>query len=210
LAGAERTARELRDMLRLRRSTAARTVPVLITAATHTEGVAELVEAIAAHATQARGRRLRTATPRAARSLIAPSTDMSDDVIARAKRLQAADAFMSLCNVALVAVGEGHATLRMGVDRSHLNFHGACHGGALFALADGAFGLASNSHGVFAAGIDAHIAYHVAAREGDVLLARATEIARGRRVATYRVDVEREDGARIASFTGTVYRSDRS
>ena len=107
-------------------------------------------------------------------------------------------------------VGEGHATLRMTVDRSHLNFHGACHGGALFALADGAFGLASNSHGVFAAGIDAHMAYHVAAREGDVLLARATEIARGRRVATYRVDVEREDGARIASFTGTVYRSDRS
>ncbi len=117
---------------------------------------------------------------------------------------------MRLCNVRARDVGEGHATLRMTVDRSHLNFHGACHGGALFALADGAFGLASNSHGVFAAGIDAHIAYHVAAREGDVLLARATEIARGRRVATYRVDVEREDGARIASFTGTVYRSDRS
>jgi LAO/AO transport system kinase len=208
LPAAQRTDRDLRDMLRLRRAGAPRSVPVLTTTAVRSEGVAELVEAIDAHANaHGRGRRLRRAGPMA--------TDMqtalhSDDPGARAAQLHAADAFMGHCNVELVAVGEGHATLRMAVDRSHLNFHGACHGGALFALADGAFGLASNSHDVFAAGIDAHIAYHVAAREGDVLLARATEIALGRRVATYRVDVEREDGARIASFTGTVFRSDRS
>ena len=93
------------------------------------------------------------------------------------------------------------------VGRAHLNFDGACHGGALFALADSAFGLASNSHGVRAAGIDAHIAYHVAAREATVLLARAAEVSRGKKLATYRVDAERDDGALIASFTGTVFRA---
>jgi LAO/AO transport system kinase len=211
LPGAERTARDLRDMLRLRRSSAARSKPVLTTTATRCEGVAELADAIAAHgAAEGRARRVRMAPSRTHGSTVTPTASSSDDVVARAKRLHQTDAFMSLCNVELVAVGEGHATLRMTVDRSHLNFHGACHGGALFTLADGAFGLASNSHGAFAAGIDAHIAYHVGGREGDVLLARATEIACGRKVATYSVDVERQDGARIASFTGTVYRSDRN
>jgi LAO/AO transport system kinase len=208
LPAAERTERDLRDMLRLRRSAAARSVPVLPTTATRSEGVAQLADAIAAHATaKGRGRRLRTSVHMPSAGV---ASDETDDTLARSTRLHHADTFMDLCNVELVTVGKGHATLRMTVGRSHLNFHGACHGGALFALADGAFGLASNSHGVFAAGIDAHIAYHVAAREGDVLLARATEIACGRKVATYRVDVEREDGARVASFTGTVYRSDRS
>ena len=78
----------------------------------------------------------------------------------------------------------------------HLNFNGTCHGGALFALADSAFGLASNSHGPVAAGIDAHVAYHRPARLGERLEARATEASRGARVATYRVDVRARERAR--------------
>ena len=35
----------------------------------------------------------------------------------------------------------------MTIDARHLNFNGGGHGGAIFALADSAFGLASNSHG---------------------------------------------------------------
>ncbi len=208
LPAAQRTASELRDMLALRRPGAARSVPVLTTSAAGSEGVADLVDAITAHAAAKGQRRRLQAAARSAEAPVAPAP--SDDPVARTAQLSANDAFMRHCNVELVTAGAGHATLRMTVSRSHLNFHGACHGGALFSLADGAFGLASNSHGVFAAGIDAHIAYHLAAREGDVLLARATEIARSRRVATYRIDVEREDGTRIASFTGTVYRSDPS
>jgi len=98
----------------------------------------------------------------------------------------------------------------MTVRREHLNFLGSCHGGALFSLADGAFGLASNTHGPISAAIDSHIAFHVAAREGDELTACASEVSRSRQVATYRVDVERGDGVRIASFTGTVFRRDAS
>ena len=84
-----------------------------------------------------------------------------------------------------------------------------CHGGAIFALADSAFGLASNSHGVVAVGIDAHITFHVAAREGDVLTARATEVSRNAKLAVYRVDVTRGDGASVSTFTGTVHVTKR-
>ena len=45
--------------------------------------------------------------------------------------------------------------MRMRVGKAHLNFNGKCHGGAIFTLADSAFGIAANQYGVIAAGIDA-------------------------------------------------------
>jgi acyl-CoA thioesterase len=75
----------------------------------------------------------------------------------------------------------------------------------VFALADTAFGLASNSHGVIAAGIDAHITYQQPAFEGDTLVASAVEISRSRKLAVYRVDVTLGNGTPVSSFTGTVY-----
>jgi acyl-coenzyme A thioesterase PaaI-like protein len=56
------------------------------------------------------------------------------------------DAFVKLLGAELVAVGPGFAELAMTVRHDHLNFNGSCHGGAIFALADTAFGFASNSH----------------------------------------------------------------
>jgi LAO/AO transport system kinase len=128
-----------------------------------------------------------------------------DDVAARVRRLADADAFVRLLGIACTHGGPGTATVEMTIGQQHLNFNGTCHGGAVFALADTAFGLASNSHGHLAAGIDAHITYQVAARAGERLLARAVEVSRSKKLAVYRVDLTRGDGAPISSFTGTVY-----
>jgi len=119
--------------------------------------------------------------------------------------LAAADPLVASLGIRFVDGGPGTATVALTVARPHLNFNGTCHGGAIFALADTAFGLASNSHGVIAAGIDAHITYQSAANLGDTLSATATEISRSRKLAVYRVDVTRSDGTMISSFTGTVY-----
>lgn len=121
------------------------------------------------------------------------------------QRLAATDAFARALGIRFVGGGPGHATVAMTVGPPHLNFNGTCHGGAIFALADAAFGLASNSHGVVAAGIDAHITYQAAANLGDELFARAAEVSRSRKLAVYRIDVARSDGTMISSFTGTVY-----
>ncbi|MCU0768759.1 MAG: hotdog fold thioesterase, partial [Burkholderiaceae bacterium] len=115
------------------------------------------------------------------------------------------DRFARAMGVSFVEGGPGHATVAMTVSEQHLNFNGTCHGGAIFALADAAFGLASNSHGVIAAGIDAHITYQAAAGLDDRLTAAATEVSRSRKLAVYRIDVARADGTMISSFTGTVY-----
>jgi phenylacetic acid degradation protein PaaD len=121
------------------------------------------------------------------------------------QRLAAADPFVRLLGIRFVEGGPGHATVAMTVGPQHLNFNDTCHGGAIFALADTAFGLASNSHGLVAAGIDAHITYQAAAHRGDELTATAREVTRSRKLAVYRIDVARTDGTAISSFTGTVY-----
>jgi acyl-CoA thioesterase len=128
-----------------------------------------------------------------------------DQIRQRIAQLAAADPFVRLLGISFVDGGPGRAVIEMTVREEHLNFNGSCHGGAIFALADTAFGLASNSHGRIAAGIDAHITYQAAAGLGDRLSATAVEVSRSRRLAVYRIDVTGAGGAVISSFTGTVY-----
>jgi acyl-CoA thioesterase len=109
----------------------------------------------------------------------------------------------------VLETGEGRATVRTTVKGEHLNMHGGAHGGFLFSLADEAFALASNSHGVNAVALDVNMTFFQVVHEGDGLEAVCTEENLGRRVATYRVEVRRGEEA-VALFTGTVYRLGKS
>lgn len=119
-------------------------------------------------------------------------------------RYAESDPFARALGLRCVDAGYGRAAVAMTVAPQHINFNGSCHGGALFALADTAFGLASNSHGNLSAGIDTHMTFSVAVKLGDVLEARAVEVSRGRKLGVYRVDVWRGEEL-VAAFTGTVY-----
>ncbi|MCC7040052.1 MAG: methylmalonyl Co-A mutase-associated GTPase MeaB [Burkholderiales bacterium] len=199
---ATRTERDLLDMLRLRARKEGWRVPVLCTSATTGDGIAKLADTLDEHARAAGiGRRVqRTKDPAV--------TPLPADRNEALRILASRDAFVRHCGIEFVSGGAGRAAVRMRVGHEHLNFNGTCHGGAIFTLADTAFGLASNSHGVIAAGIDAHATFHTAVRAGDVLVAQATEASRGRRTAIYRVDVLR-DADLVATFTGTVYVTTR-
>jgi len=120
----------------------------------------------------------------------------------------ASDPFSQLLDMCLVDGGPGFAVVSMKVADKHMNFLGGGHGGAIFALADTAFGLASNSHDKISIGINANIAYVKGVAEGDQLLAEAREISRGRKTAVYNVDVTC-DKKMIATFTGTVHVTNR-
>ncbi len=187
------TAKDLRDMLQLRRAgtPGAWKVPVIPTSATQGSGVGDLVEAALAHAAACgRGRRLQAAgTPEGE----------------RVRRLAAADPWVRRTGIRCTAAAAGRVEVRLTLTAEHLNFNHSCHGGVIFTLADTAFGLATNSRGVVAAGIDAHITYQLPARAGDTLIARAHEVSRSRRLSVVRVDVTHEDGRAVSSFTGTVF-----
>ncbi|HSO07491.1 MAG TPA: hotdog fold thioesterase [Pelomicrobium sp.] len=124
----------------------------------------------------------------------------------RVTALAERDPFVRSLGIRCIDAGYGRAAVAMTVGAQHLNFNGTCHGGVLFALADTAFGLASNSHGSLSAGIDAHMTFSLAVQAGETLEARAVEISRSRKLGVYRVDVVRGDQL-VAAFTGTVYVS---
>ncbi|MGL6112716.1 MAG: methylmalonyl Co-A mutase-associated GTPase MeaB [Rubrivivax sp.] len=204
---AEATQRQLRDMLHLRAAAAPGAWQVAVLATSiggdgRCEGVAALLDRAAAHVDSCgRGQRLQSVPPR---------PPAQDDAAARVRRLAEADPLMRLLGLRCTDAGVGRAEVRLTLQPEHLNFNGSCHGGVVFALADTAFGLASNSHGQVAAGIDAHITYQRAAAAGDTLVARALEVSRSKRLAVYRVDVTGRHGQAISSFTGTVYLSGKS
>jgi len=128
----------------------------------------------------------------------------SDD-IEKAIEFFAADSFAQENGMELVTVSPGRATVSMQVCDRHKNSHGTVHGGALFTLADTAFALASNSHGIPAAAINAHISYLTAARDG-TLTAEAEEFTRNPKLASYTVVITDEEERKIAIFQGMVYR----
>jgi acyl-CoA thioesterase len=115
------------------------------------------------------------------------------------------DAWAQEAGIELMQVSAGRSKLRMRIAGWHKNSHGTVHGGAIFTLADTAFALASNSHGVPAAAINAHISYVKSATAG-TLYAEAEEFSISPRIATYTVTVTDDAGEKIAIFQGMVYR----
>ncbi len=116
------------------------------------------------------------------------------------------DRLAALLGIELTDVGPGRATARLTLAGKHLNGVDIAHGGTLFTLADLAFAAASNSHGTVAVGINATISYLRPSRAGETLTARAEEVARSHRLATYEVRISNEQGDLVALFQGTVYR----
>jgi acyl-CoA thioesterase len=117
----------------------------------------------------------------------------------------AKDAYAAEAGIELITVSMGVAKVKMEIRDRHKNSHGTVHGGAIFTLADTAFALASNSHGIPAAAINAHISYVKSATSG-TLFASAEEFSLNPKIATYIVHVTDQNGERIALFEGMVYR----
>ena len=244
---AAQAAREMREMLTLRRRAAPGdwTPRVVVVSALAATGVDDLLVALDAHrdalgvgrrvAKNGYAKGVEMAAARSAATATAtataatrrpqprrprprrPATDARtatatldpDGWRERIAGLVAADGLCKTLGITFRSGGPGRAEVAMTVDARHLNFNGGGHGGAIFALADSAFGLASNSHGPVASGIAAHITYQAAVAAGDTLVARASEAQRSRRIGVYRIDVVREEGGgeetAVSSFTGTVY-----
>ncbi len=116
-----------------------------------------------------------------------------------------ADGYATSLGVHLVSDDPKEVVVELPVTDAHLNFHGGTHGGALFSLADCAFSLISNAAGPVAVAIDTHLVISAATSTGDTLRAVATEVRRGRQLATYQVRVTRDDDKLCGLFTGTVF-----
>jgi acyl-CoA thioesterase len=114
------------------------------------------------------------------------------------------DQFARANGMRVVRVRPGFAQTEMTVEPRHLNSVGVLQGGALFTLADLAFAVASNSHGVVALACQADMTWFQAVTSGK-LTATAEEIARTRKLSTCVVRIADESGELVAQFKGLAY-----
>jgi acyl-CoA thioesterase len=128
----------------------------------------------------------------------------SDDALAAevAAAMWARDSASQALGMALEEVRPGYARLRMAVRPDMLNGHGTCHGGIVFALADSAFAFACNSRGIVTVASGCSVEFLAPAREGDELVAVATERSLEGRNGVYDVDVRTADERLVAAFRG--------
>ena len=97
---------------------------------------------------------------------------------------------------------EDYARISMVVRADMLNSHGIAHGGIIFALADTAFAYVCNGANHASVAAQASIVFLDKVREGETLVAEATEVAREGRAGVTHVAVTAGDGRKIAEFTG--------
>ena len=116
------------------------------------------------------------------------------------------DAYCETLGIDVVELGSGYAQTELTITEDLLNFHATPHGGAIYSLADAAFAAASNSHGEAAVALETNISYLDAVDTGETLSATAEETHLADSTAEYEVTVTAQDGERIATFRGRVYR----
>ena len=134
---------------------------------------------------------------------------MSVNIEAIRRKFENDDKFAATNGARLVELCPGFARATMAVEERHRNSLGTVQGGAIFMLADFAFGAASNSGGQVAVGINTTMSFMKATR-GGTLVAEATEISRSRRISTCTVQVTNENGELVALFQGTAYIKDEA
>ncbi|WP_246998164.1 PaaI family thioesterase [Halosolutus gelatinilyticus] len=127
------------------------------------------------------------------------------DIEAVRSRIES-DPYCETIGIDLVDLEPGVARTRLEITDELTNFHGTPHGGAVYSLADAAFAAASNSDGETAVALETNISYLDAVDVGTVLTATAEETHAGGRTAEFEVVVADEEGDRVATFRGRVYK----
>ncbi len=120
----------------------------------------------------------------------------------RADAILAGDTVARGLGVEILEAGPGHAVVRLRTGDGMVNGIGTVHGAVVFALADIAYAIACNSHGIATVSHSAEVIHVAPAHSGDVLVATAAERSRRGRNGVYDVTVRREGGAVVAEFRG--------
>ena len=118
------------------------------------------------------------------------------------------DPFSKWLGIEVDAVSEGSCQLSMTIRQDMLNGFGIAHGGITYSLADSALAFAANTHGRQSVSVDTSINHIETLKEGDKIIAIATEESLKNRFGFYKIEIKRDDTI-VALFKGTVYRTNK-
>ena len=116
------------------------------------------------------------------------------------------DPFAASLGIELLDLAPGYCKAAMRLTPQMANFQGNPHGGAIFSLADYAFGAACNAHGDPAVALSVTIQFLATVKPGTRLVAEAREQRQGRRAGFYEMIVTAEDGTVVATCQAVALR----
>ena len=119
------------------------------------------------------------------------------------------DAFSQWLGINIESVKPGYCKLSLSIREEMTNGFKVSHGGIAYSLADSALAFASNSYGRIALAIENNITYTSKVETGDRLTAESEEIKCGERIATYIVSITNEQNKKVATFRGSVFRTQK-
>ena len=126
-----------------------------------------------------------------------------------AAAMMAKDAFSQWLGIEIVQMAPNESTVRMTVRPEMVNGFGVAHGGIVFSVADSALAFAANTHGKVTVSIDNGVTYPAAVHVGDTITATATMETSSKRLAFFRVGVVNQKNETVATFKGTVYKTEK-
>jgi len=119
------------------------------------------------------------------------------------------DPFSQWLGIEILDVKIGYCKLGMRIRKDMLNSMQKAHGGITYALADTAFGFATNTHGRFSVSIETSINHIEALHEGDYITAETQlDITKNRLGFNY-VNIMCRDKI-VCIFKGVVYRTSKT
>lgn len=119
------------------------------------------------------------------------------------------DPFSKWLGIEIEAIEEGSCILSMTIKKEMLNGFGIAHGGITYSLADSALAFAANTNGRQSVSIDTSINHTEALKEGDRIVAVATEEALKNKFGFYKIEIKKGNIV-VALFKGTVYRTNKT
>ncbi len=128
-----------------------------------------------------------------------------DNAIGYARDVVGKDPMATFLGITVEEVREGYARCSLTVTPDLLNAADRAHGSTVYAVADQAFAVASNSTGARALGMHFSISFIAAARGGETITAEATPRNIGRKTSVWQIDVRGDDGRLIANGEGIAY-----
>jgi acyl-CoA thioesterase len=136
---------------------------------------------------------------------------VSDQALAErlVRGMLAKDAFSAWLGIDALEIAPRRSVVRMKVRPEMVNGFGVSHGGIVYSLADSALAFACNTEGRVTVAIENSISYPKPVNVGDVITAVAEEESSTSNLGFFRVIVRNQNDVVVATFRGTVYKTQR-
>lgn len=127
------------------------------------------------------------------------------DPLEYARTVVGGDPWAVYLGIEVEEVRQGYARCSLTVRPDYLNAVERAHGAVIYALADQAFAVGSNSTGVMALALEFSIHYLGPARDGEKIFAEAKPVNIGKKVSTWDVEVRGSEDRIVAVGRGVAY-----